>query len=140
MNKPLDTTSLLAKIKNLETKNIVYYCPFLDGEIKVNRLPFEKAVRHFDNFLEAYKSSDLESVFESFIQVAYESCPIFKNEELKQGLENIIEPTDIVKKIYIHNLEALSDLADFIFNQYGLNINTEDNPTEDETVDELKNS
>lgn len=138
MNKALDPKSLLAKVRDLEAKKTVYYCPFLEGEITVNRLPFETILDHYENTCGA--SNVVEGV-ETFIMLVYDACPIFKSAELKQGLDNIVEPSDTVKAVYGYNIDALTELALFIYGQYGLKISEgeENNPEEDEIVQELKN-
>lgn len=137
MSKTLDPTKLLAKIRDLENQNTSYFCPFLDGEIKVVRLPFEKALEHYEAIQEA--KSILE-IAEASMLLVYEACPLFKDESLRKNLDNIVEPMDTVKAVYQYDIEAVANLAIFILKQYGLSIIEEDrDETEAEEVEELKN-
>ncbi len=92
-----------------------YYSDYLQETLEVKRLPLNKVFQ----LMSGADKLELAEAFDLNLQLIYESCPILKDKELQEAYD-VVEPTDIIVKLFDDNIGEINKLALFILAQYGL--------------------
>lgn len=122
--KILTAKDILANKKLIEKKeNKNYFSKILNGYIeiadKVNK----------NSLIEIINETD-EGQYERCLKLIYLCCPIFKDETLKDGLEGIKTPYDVIEIVLDNNTKEIIDLSNFILKRFGF--------LDDEAVEKIK--
>lgn len=111
--KEILTAEALLKKKDIINgqEEIEYYSKFLNGTIKINRLPAQQVCEIMQD--------DSKTYYERQSELIYMSCPCFRDEKLIKGYD-VTLPYNIVEKIFAANLLEFASLCETVLNLYGL--------------------
>ena len=111
-NKEILTAEALLKKKDIISgiNNTEYYSNFLNGVIKIDRLPSEQVCEIMQNEDKTY--------FERQCELIYMSCPCFRDENLIKGYDATM-PYNVVDEIFKSHLNELAELCEIVLGLYG---------------------
>ena len=111
-NKEILTAEALLKKKDIISgiDNTEYYSNFLNGVIKIDRLPSQQVCEILQN--------EDKTDYERQCELIYMSCPCFRDENLIKGYEATL-PYDVIDKIFEANLGEFAELCKIVLGLYG---------------------
>jgi len=107
---------LIAKrLDDGKKKTAIFNSKELGGDIEVIRTPLNKILSLIDDVENLSTSDAMARNYE----LIYECCPILHNKELQSAYE-VVEPFDIVPKIFNDNIGEINSIANLVLSLYGL--------------------
>jgi hypothetical protein len=108
---------LSKRLEDNKKKTAVFESKELGGDIEVVKIPLDKVLNIIDD---GESLSTLEAMARNY-ELIYECCPILHNKELQSAYE-VVEPFDIVQKIFNDNIGEINSIANLILSLYGLDV------------------
>lgn len=111
------TTELLIKralSDNDKFKVRVFHSDILDGDIEIRKVDVVRILDILDHSGDSFTDN-----FNANCAVIYECCPLFHNDELIHAYE-CVEPYEVVKHVFEHDLNEIIGISSIIMDMYGL--------------------
>ena len=103
------------KMDNEKKNSKEFYSQELGGVIEIKKIPIRKII----GLLNECQTDDIQIGFELNQHIIYMCCPIFQNKQLQEQYE-VVEPFEIVGKIFNENIGEIAKLSGAILEFYGL--------------------
>ena len=98
-----------------------YNCDAIGGALTIKRLP----IAQICDILDMAEGSSARENLDLYKELIYKSVPLFQDQDLIEAYD-CVEPYDVVTAVFDENIGAISKLAEFILDLYGMQNVAED--------------